>query len=528
MKGFIAPVLVLMMTGTVFCQQHQSSNFSSSSNDSGIKLLRRFLLVMSDDHIRMLKTEGQLLAPIAAADQSTTDHIEFHGSDLNAQRTDTHPFNITQAASLDNDGRLEFMLSDALIEVMRKEGLRYIIREEDRGKYREVLVRYDGQLLNTNRISNPNLNREQVAQTRPTQQFGDRDSNRNPTRRSNVDLSRNFGERQEFRSNTRDDSPFVGPDLPDDYFERDRNNQFARTDTNTRFSRQTTPLTPRRETSYEDNFENRRIADRGIRRDDNSINLQPQTNRFNNNTIVTRDRERELALERENERLLAQQREDRLRREEEMLLGRRQDTRNDWQARPERNDLATENEKLKRMLLDERNDNVQRELDLERELDREYRTRLAVENDLRRRPRTDSDYQYGYDDRRAINFPSGRFPNRRENQYDDHLIDQYRQQDSYTQMPAKVAALPRPTNKPPAFSIPGMESNRQDATQTRVNRPIVTGDANEVVLRQNRLLWFMMLCSVGLNFYLAMLSRGFYVRYEELADEIRETFTSSV
>ncbi len=42
------------------------------------------------------------------------------------------------------------------------------------------------------------------------------------------------------------------------------------------------------------------------------------------------------------------------------------------------------------------------------------------------------------------------------------------------------------------------------------------------------LLWLMLLCSVGLNLYLWAISRGFYSRYQELADELRETFTATV
>ena len=38
---------------------------------------------------------------------------------------------------------------------------------------------------------------------------------------------------------------------------------------------------------------------------------------------------------------------------------------------------------------------------------------------------------------------------------------------------------------------------------------------------------FLLLCSLGLNFYLAFISRGFYVRYHELADELRETFSTT-
>ena len=576
MKGLLAPVLVMMMTGMVFSQSN--NNFSSSSNDSGIKLLRRFLLVMSDAEIRMLKTEGSLPAAIPAGDQASTDHIEFHGSVANAERSDSHPYNITQTASLDGDGRLEFLLSDALIEVMRKEGLRYIIRKEDRGKYPEVLVRYDGELLGSSRTSQTNeRQQERFTATQPllnqqlrTQQTRDQQSRVQQTRdqlqlrtqqtrnqqqqirtqpeRNQFAQRRTQNEEQNFRSLSRDDSPFVGPQLPDNYFENEQEPRFTRSETDFRRERQTATLTPRRETTYENDFENRstgsntRIIGSNVRRNDNSLDLRPRTNRFASETTMTaRDLDRELALERENDRLLAEQRAERLRQEnersrlDEMLAIRRDQTqlvpRDNWitrSNRDEQSDLAYENEKLKRLLEDERSDNVQRERTLERELDREYRTRVAAENDRRRRS-TELDYPYANNNRRLIDFPTGRFQNRYEPVYNDHLIDEYRPQDSYTQMPAKVASAPRPTSKPPAFSIPGIESNQQENVRARDrNGTTITGDANEVVQRQNRLLWFIMLCSVGLNFYLAIIARGFYVRYEELADEIRETFTSSV
>ena len=43
-----------------------------------------------------------------------------------------------------------------------------------------------------------------------------------------------------------------------------------------------------------------------------------------------------------------------------------------------------------------------------------------------------------------------------------------------------------------------------------------------------RALWFIALLSIGLNMYLALLARSFYSRYNELADELRETFTATV
>ena len=45
--------------------------------------------------------------------------------------------------------------------------------------------------------------------------------------------------------------------------------------------------------------------------------------------------------------------------------------------------------------------------------------------------------------------------------------------------------------------------------------------------RMLRFMWLMLLLSLGANFYLAVLSRSFYTRYDELADELRETFTTT-
>ena len=45
--------------------------------------------------------------------------------------------------------------------------------------------------------------------------------------------------------------------------------------------------------------------------------------------------------------------------------------------------------------------------------------------------------------------------------------------------------------------------------------------------RMLRFMWLMLLLSLGANFYLAMLSRSFYTRYDELADELRETFSTT-
>ena len=57
-------------------------------------------------------------------------------------------------------------------------------------------------------------------------------------------------------------------------------------------------------------------------------------------------------------------------------------------------------------------------------------------------------------------------------------------------------------------------------------------DNQQTVSKQDKrvegFVMFMLFCSLGLNIYLGWISRGFYVRYNELADELRETFTATM
>lgn len=54
--------------------------------------------------------------------------------------------------------------------------------------------------------------------------------------------------------------------------------------------------------------------------------------------------------------------------------------------------------------------------------------------------------------------------------------------------------------------------------------PVASTDSS--IARFNGFLYFMLLSSIGLNIYLGWISRGFYVRYRELADELRESFAT--
>lgn len=68
-----------------------------------------------------------------------------------------------------------------------------------------------------------------------------------------------------------------------------------------------------------------------------------------------------------------------------------------------------------------------------------------------------------------------------------------------------------------------MRSGRQDFRGIGQLESASSGASDKLV----RALWFIALLSIGMNMYLALLARSFYSRYNELADELRETFTSS-
>jgi hypothetical protein len=55
----------------------------------------------------------------------------------------------------------------------------------------------------------------------------------------------------------------------------------------------------------------------------------------------------------------------------------------------------------------------------------------------------------------------------------------------------------------------------------------LNGQNPDVPWRTDFFLWFMLLISVALNFYLIILCRSLYVRYSDLADELREMFSAT-
>jgi hypothetical protein len=72
-------------------------------------------------------------------------------------------------------------------------------------------------------------------------------------------------------------------------------------------------------------------------------------------------------------------------------------------------------------------------------------------------------------------------------------------------------------NAPPLSNFQTQISGPGAVAKDNVNQQSMTGP-----------LFFMLCCSLGLNVYLGVVARNLYVRYNELADELRETFSASM
>ena len=570
MKGLIAPLLALMMTGMVFSQQPQSSRFGSDEGTGSAQLLNQYLLVMDDDLIQGLKTEGELQSEIGVEDRSTVDHIVFHSSSLNSQRSDIKPFNISRAASVNRRGALEFRLNDSLLQTMRRQGLQYVIRPQDRGRYNEVVVSYQSP-GNVRQVSNDDRPIRSQTEQRATNQQRVTNQQRSNGQR----FGGNRNDDVAFRgSGVRDREPPIGPLLPEELATSGRRYPEAdNTDFMNRSRRITGLNTNTRDTNYESALKRRRDLDR---QDEQPRSRQIANNQFPRNDDVDLDRQNAWQRNRTNtilddrnlpdrnltnrnsgfvasepvlrndrrlnsdsrqlnsdaRRLTSDSRrlvddrliddqfiddrfvddrlvDDRL-VDDRMITERRLADRELQISEIEKRKLAQQNEKLRQLLLDEKINS-----DRDNEILRDRRLAALVRD--RDRRGYDDDYRSPFDDDRFVDFPKRRnsYSERRVDDYDDPIIvGDTRPIQQHVSVPGKRSSIatPAPSGRLPAFAIDG---------------PIVDQRDVGAHSRTNQALWFIMLCSVGLNFYLFWIARGFYVRYEELADEIRDSFTGS-
>jgi hypothetical protein len=111
--------------------------------------------------------------------------------------------------------------------------------------------------------------------------------------------------------------------------------------------------------------------------------------------------------------------------------------------------------------------------------------------------------------------------------------------------PARNGQYPRTGNGVSPMSIPGPNDLAGRGNANNVGNPngifsdgrdasgkptglLGQTDPNRSQNSTEGIVYFMLLASLGLNLYLGLISRSFYVRYNELADELRETFTATM
>ena len=568
MQGIIASLLALMMTGMVIGQQPQN-NFPPGQAANRTQP-REYLLIVDQGVIQSLKTHGSLTThhfKSAKNDngdsnvRNDVEHIVFNSSETNARRSDIEVVGIQPLPPVDGDNTLVFELNDRWLDLLQRKELRYMLRPQDIGRFDTLTVKYDS----PNRSRTQSSTVTQSVTRRPL--AADRNVNPVAAPRTARNPIRNDNDR------------YFGPSLPPDDWQSRQNQQQRQTAQQprqlTQQPRQTTQQTrqltqqprqitqqprqtaqqDRRTTENDDSFRPRlgTIAtrrDNMFNRENQRKDLYPIDDRDDRSLDTRQPRVRQQDQVAYDDRRIDRQqlnRQNLFDRQNFDLSNERTasntpfDTRtfrsenqlpriDDRQTQRQAYDPVLEKELVLRdaenRSLDRVNQSLEGEVEaLRRRLQDEQtanrRDRFAIQD--RRDPRAtayDREYDYLYAPRDRV----------RQRGYNDQVIVQ---PPINTQpMPDRLAVAPRPTNRLMPFAIEG-PGNNNTANQQAGRQP--NGPATPAMLadserykKQNAALWFIMLCSVGMNFYLSWIARGFYVRYEELADDIRETFTSSM
>jgi len=130
-------------------------------------------------------------------------------------------------------------------------------------------------------------------------------------------------------------------------------------------------------------------------------------------------------------------------------------------------------------------------------------------------------YSQNSDENRApISYPTKQFPNQYSNAAVEYSVE------STTDRSMATETVSQPLMK----NLNRRQPTALDPSQRPANQltPDEKTDGFDRTQRTHGFLWFMLLSAIGLNVYLAWISRGFYVRYGELADELKDTFSTSI
>ena len=601
MKGMMVTLLVLLMTGMVVGQQ--ATNPADSNQKIG-----RFLLDMTDEWIDNLVHEGSLRAPIQPSAVNKIATVEIHYA--NSPSGNLDPVQITQVPSTETRA-LHFELSDADLNNLKGRGLRYTLREADRGKYDVVVIDYTGFIGpraqtgagSNSRASTTNQNNSHfTTQTRPVTPRPDNGlfnrkpfgtgNERDQDRRDSNSIANNGSSTNNIQRRTSDNFPSrdtIPQTQPENNPNRSTMSDFdrwaqqrketvadeaARLARNTRDSVNRTlnpqtrarddrtgflgrdQLTQRgqdnRDIDYERRFtqdNNRNVDyDRRFPQDNRDIDYDRRFTRDNTRNDdfdrrTTRDNSRDIEYDR---RYTQDNDNFRVRPVDTELLARqRRDEIDPYTLSSEQQTLDNmkfQAEQLKKQRVQQEIENAKDEI--ANELHRkEMLDAVRRKRERERWAMVPGNTGFGFtdDQRPLINYPSNTYPDRRLQDFVDPMadydpdFDRLAQRTTGVRQPRQTGPVPASIGGPTQAVLgAGTQTNNAVArTNTRTNprgNDVVLADQTQLTRlnQQNKLLWFMMLCSLGLNIYLGWIARSFYGRYEELADELRETFTTTV
>ncbi len=562
MKGIMVTLLMLMTTGIVVGQQSNSSDnsFGAVSSSAQNDLVKPLEIGVSADARRAIRSGKVLVSKIEPVDPVSGEKLHrnvISGISLFPEGKNLESLAQTRVLGRDDgDGVLRFGLSDSDLVALENNQLRMEFAASQRGKFQEIEVFYAGANRSTSAQqprTNANTGFVPPSTTRP----------RNPTPQQRT--QRPFGPRNNQTAQTpfipspgpAEAEPgeinFMGPALPpasagnwtpptrttqrNPAFNTDRQNDFADkrntggwnipggNENGFQSDRQKALdaieakriADRRRQMEYEEHVRRQQESDRLRRMEEDRLarlkwgNREPQTplapvldGPVDNRQQLTPEQiaYQQMMWDLQQRENILKSREDSLIRKSDLLAMK--ENQLDASLRQQMWSNSVGNQPLRTNQPQNINPDWDRSNGIE--IGKHYYPHNGPVTERLRSPRSTNDYV-----RRNVGYPESGFRPATDNK----------------DIAPRVATNPTSpkrgiNNYVAAVPAPGATNNSISKTGTR------TG--NEIDNRADRVhgfVLFLLLCSLGLNFYLAFISRGFYVRYHELADELRETFSTT-
>ncbi len=509
MKGIMATLLALGLTGMVSGQQPQNNSNSfnpqrfaqNTATPTGSQSLAKWeplTLDLDEPTINELKRVGSLIAEIDPVDKTTG--IRAPLNTINGILFTNNAPGATSTFQAENkshelispigrqNGTLIFEFDDYQIGQLKLRNLQYRFSDAELGQFREVRVNYKGRAqtssaLGSDQVSNP----DRLDSNRRVDDFGNQNLG-NPNRDDRFANARPNDGLREY------DRDFMGPTrLPAPSGFDDQRANFSPQPTNNALSRPQWSSNPN-----QGNVQSRLGAadDRSIlsQRDNSTLDRReemPNRQSFDNQTANSRSNF-------SNGNLVTATRG------------------SDRQAGPLVDNRLTELERIQQ--------------------NNEYRRNQAIFTQLALEEQETADLEAANLQRQQVR--ERKLRNQNDSLWDDNARRTTPPDNDNSQF----------SNNPPTRFAAGGTSNFGDTSVDGGRSNLVRSDSspapqltggvkdfgaaiagkNETNTTMYPVLFFMLMTSLGLNIYLGWLTRGFYVRYNELADELRETFTATM